>query len=120
MMLDFSVRMRNRVQFSDCQAPWRPITGSREDTLAVTLCGDLLTLTAVRPDGILGSRIYAQRTIELTAATAFMILPQLPSRIRDELHFPAQGTVVLFGPDPGEKRRLRAVGLDTNSRRCRG
>lgn len=120
LMLDFSVRMINQLQFSSCEAPWLPITEPRQETLAVDLRDDLLTLTEVRVTGGHGSRIYAQRTVSLLGAMAFVILPQLPSRIRDGAFFPALGTVVLFETADGGKRRLRAIGTDTNSRRCRG
>lgn len=119
-MQDFSIRMTNRLQFSSCDTPWRPMTNPRIETLAVELRDDLLTLTELRDDGTLGNRIYAQRTIDLGSATTFVILPQLPPRVRDGSFFPALGTIVLFETVDGEKRRLRAVGTDTNSRRCRG
>jgi hypothetical protein len=119
-MVGFSARMINRLQFSNCDAPWQPITEPRRETLAVELRADFLTLTQLRADGTLGSRIYAQRTVTLPGATTFVIVPQLPSRIRDGSFFPALGTVVLFEAAEGKKRRLRAVGIDVNSGRCRG
>ena len=60
-MADFSIRMRNRLQFSSCEAPHQPTTKVHEEVLAVELRGDLLTITGVR----IGSRIYAQRTLDL-------------------------------------------------------
>ena len=119
-MLGFSARMINRLQFSNCDAPWQPITEPRQEMLVVELRADFLTLTQLRADGTLGSRIYAQRTVNLSGAATFVIVPQLPSRIRDGSFFPALGTVVLFEAADGQKRRLRAVGTDVNSGRCRG
>ena len=119
-MLGFSVRMINRLQFSNCDAPWQPITEPRHEVLAVELRADFLTLTQLRADGTFGSRIYAQRTVDLSVAMVFAIVPQLPSRIRDHSFFPALGTIVLFEAVDGERRRLRAVGTDLNSGRCRG
>ena len=87
-MLDFSTRMNNRFQFSSCEAPQRPTTKERNETLAVELREDLLTITQVREDGSLGSRIYAQRTLDLAGVTTFVILPELPSRVRDGSFFP--------------------------------
>jgi hypothetical protein len=119
-MLGFSVRMINQLQFSNCEAPWQPITEPREELLAVELRDNFLTLTQLHADGTRGSRIYAQRTVDLSSATAFVIVPHLPSWIRDSSFFPALGTVMLFEAADGEKRRLRAVGTDINSGRCRG
>lgn len=119
-MLDFSTRMNNRFQFSSCEAPQRPTTKERNETLAVELREDLLTITQVREDGSLGSRIYAQRTLDLAGVTTFVILPELPSRVRDGSFFPALGTAAILAANGGERRRLRAVGTDTNSGRCRG
>jgi hypothetical protein len=120
MMADFSIRMRNRLQFSSCDTPHKPTTKVHEEVLAVELRGDLLTITAVRADNDVGSRIYAQRTLDLPGALTFSILPMLPSNVRDASFFSAQGTVALLAVDGGAPRRLRAVGTDTNSGRCHG
>lgn len=119
-MLDFSIRMKNRFQFSSCEAPHMPTTGPHEERLAVELCGDLLTITELVRDCGLGNRIYAQRTLDLPGASTFVVLPQLPSRIRDGSFFPALGTVAVFHAGDGAKRRLRAVGTHTNNGYCRG
>jgi hypothetical protein len=119
-MADFSVRMHNQLQFSTCDAPCRPITEKREETLAVALHGDLLTVTAAGSGRGNDSRIYAQRTVSLPGLSTFMILPRLPSRTRDDCFFPALGTVVLLDGGAGGKHRLHAVGIDTNSGRCHG
>lgn len=119
-MADFSIRMNNKLQFSSCDAPHQPITKVREEILAVELRGDLLTITAVRKGCDLGSRIYAQRTLDLPGVSTFAILPELPSRVRDGSFFPALGTVAIFVADGGAQRRLRAVGTDTNTGRCHG
>jgi hypothetical protein len=117
---DFSVRMTNRFQFSSCDAPWLPTTDHRQQTLAVEFRDGLLTITELRPDGSPGNRIYAHHSVELVGAMAFVILPELPSRIRDGSFFPALGTVVIFEGVDGGGHRLRAVGTDINSQRCRG
>ncbi len=119
-MPDFSVRMKNRLRFSSCEAPHKPTTRIYEEPLTVELRGDLLTITQVGKDCGLGMRIYAQRTLDLPGASLFVILPQLPSRIRDGSFFPALGTVAVFDAQHGTWRRLRAVGTDTNSGHCRG
>lgn len=117
-MADFSIRMTNRLRFSSCEAPHRPTTKAHEERLAVELRGDLLTITELK-NCALGKRIYAQRTLNLPQATTFVILPELPSRVRDGSFFSALGTVAVFGADEGI-RRLRAVGIDFNSGNCRG
>jgi hypothetical protein len=119
-MADFSIQMNNKLQFSSCAAPHRPTTQVHEELLAVELRGDLLTITAVRSGSGSGSRIYAQRTLDLPAASMFVILPELPSHIRDGSFFPALGTVAILAPESGARRRLRAVGTDTNTGRCHG
>lgn len=119
-MADFSIRMKNKLQFSSCDAPHQPTTKVQEEILAVELCGDLLTITLVRKGCELGSRIYAQRTLDLPGASKFVILPELPSHIRDGSFFPAYGTVTIFAADGSAQRRLRAVGTDTNTGRCHG
>jgi hypothetical protein len=115
-MADFSIRMSNRLQFSNCEAPHIPTSKPHEETLIVELRGDLLTITERR----VGSRIYAQRAIDLQEATIFAILPELPSQVRDGAFFPALGTVAILATRSGEPRRLRAVGTDKNSGRCHG
>jgi hypothetical protein len=119
-MSDFAVRMKNRLQFSSCEAPCRPTTKIHEQMLDVQLRGDLLTIREVRNDASPGSRIHARRTVDLPNTTIFMILPELPSRVRDGSFFPALGTVAVFHKENGTNRRLRAVGTDTNSGHCRG
>jgi hypothetical protein len=119
-MADFSIRMKNRLQFSNCEAPHIPTSKSHQETLVVELRGDLLTITESRADGCLGSRIYAQRAIDLPEAFIFTILPELPSHVRDGSFFSALGTIALLAAHPGEPRRLRAVGTDENSGRCHG
>jgi hypothetical protein len=115
-MADFSIRMNNRLRFSSCEAPHIPVTKPHEETLAVELRGDLLTIT----DGGFGSRIYARRAVELPQASLFTILPELPSHVRDGSFFPALGTVAILAACCGEQRRLRAVGTDRNSGQCHG
>jgi hypothetical protein len=78
------------------------------------------SLQSRRADGGLGSRIYAQRIIDLPEASIFTILPELPSHVRDGSFFPALGTVAILAACGGEQRRLRAVGTDKNSGRCHG
>ena len=119
-MADFSIRMTNRLQFSTCEAPHVPTSKTHEETILVELRGDLLTITALGADASPGSRVYAQRTIDLPEASIFMILPELPSQVRDGAFFPALGTVVFPEPGPGKQRRLRAVGTDKNSGQCHG
>jgi hypothetical protein len=119
-MADFSIRMKNRLQFSNCEAPHIPTSKSHRETLIVELSGDLLTITERRADGRLGSRIYAQRAIDLPEAFIFTILPELPSHVRDGSFFSALGTVAILAARPGELRRLRAVGTDRNSGQCHG
>ncbi len=118
-MADFSIRMTNRLRFSSCEAPHKPTTRAYEERLEVELRGDLLTITELK-DCALGKRIYAQRTLDLPGASTFVILPELPSRIRDGSFFPALGTIAVFDTEDGDKRRLRAVGIDDNSGHCRG
>ena len=120
VMVDFSIRMNNELQFSSCEAPHKPMSKKQDEVLAVELRGNLVTITEVRKDGSFGSRIYAKRTLDLSGAATFMILPQLPSGIVDGSFFPAQGTVAILEANGGEKRRLRAVGTDTNGGRCQG
>ncbi|SHK69556.1 hypothetical protein SAMN05444159_3940 [Bradyrhizobium lablabi] len=119
-MADFSIRMKNRLQFSSCEAPHIPTSKPHRETLIVELRGDLLTITERRADGGLGSRIYAQRAIDLLEASIFTILPELPSHVRDGSFFPALGTVAILATPPDELRRLRAVGTDKNSGQCHG
>jgi hypothetical protein len=120
VMDDFSIRMNNRLRFSNCKAPHIPTSKQHDETLAVELRGDLLTITERRADGGFGSRIYAQRIIDLPEACIFTILPELPSHVRDGSFFPALGTVAILAARGGEQRRLRAVGTDKNSGRCHG
>lgn len=119
-MADFSIRMQNRLQFSHCEAPHIPTSKPYEEILLVDLRGDLLTITERRADGGLGSRIYAQRAIDLPETSIFTILPELPSYVKDGSFFPALGTVAILAAHPGEQLRLRAVGTDTNSGQCHG
>ena len=119
-MADFSIRMNNKLQFSSCDAPHQPTTKVHEEILAVELRGDLLTITAVRNGCDPGSRIYAQRTLDLPGISTFAILPELPSHVRDGSFFPAYGTVAILAADDGAQRRLRAVGTDINTGRCHG
>jgi hypothetical protein len=119
-MADFSIRMNNRLRFSSCEAPHIPTSRPHQETLAVELRGDLLTITERRADGGFGSRIYARRTIDLPEASLFTILPELPSHVRDGSFFPALGTVAILAACRGEQRRLRAVGTDKNSGQCHG
>lgn len=119
-MADFSIRMTNRLQFSTCDAPHVPTSKTHEETVLVELRGDLLTITALGADSSPGSRVYAQRTIDLPETSIFMILPELPSRVRDGTFFPALGTVAILHPRPDNQRRLRAVGTDNNSGQCHG
>ncbi len=86
-MADFSIRMKNKLQFSNCKAPHIPTSKQHRETLIVELRGDLLTITESRADGRLGSRIYAQRAIDLPEAFIFTILPELPSHVRDGFFF---------------------------------
>lgn len=119
-MADFSIRMKNRLQFSNCEAPHIPTSKPYEETLIVELRGDLLTITEHRADRRLGSRIYAQRAIDLPEASIFTILPELPSDVRDGSFFSALGTVAILAARCGEQHWLRAVGTDKNSGRCHG
>src|SRR4051794_37782952 len=98
-MRDFSVRMINQLQFSNCSAPHWPITAKQIEALLVQLSGDFLTITQIAEHGSLGSRLYAQRTLELPPAIIFMILPRLPSGVSDGSFFSALGTAALL---PGE------------------
>lgn len=118
-MADFSIRMTNRLRFSSCEAPHLPTTKVHEERLAVELGGDLLTITELR-NCALGRRIYAQRTLNLPGVSTFVILPELPSRIRDGSFFSALGTAAVFDIEDGTRRCLRAVGMDLNSGHCRG
>jgi hypothetical protein len=119
-MADFSIRMKNRLQFSHCDAPHIPTSKPYEEILLVDLRGDLLTITERRADGGLGSRIYAQLAIDLPETSIFTILPELPSYVKDGSFFPALGSVAILAARPGEQLRLRAVGTDTNSGQCHG
>jgi hypothetical protein len=119
-MADFLIRMKNRLQFSHCEAPHIPTSKPHEETLVVELRGALLTMTYRRADGGLGSRIYARRAIDLPEASIFMILPELPSHARDGSFFSALGVVAILAASGGEQRRLRAVGTDWNSGQCHG
>jgi hypothetical protein len=119
-MADFTIRMKNRLQFSNCEAPHIPTSKPHRETLVVELRGHLLTITHRRADGSLGNRIYAQRAIDLPEASIFTILPELPSRVRDGSFFSALGTVAILTTRSGEQRRLRAVGTDKNSGQCHG
>jgi hypothetical protein len=119
-MADFKIRMKNRLQFSNCKAPHIPTSKPHQETLVVELRGHLLTITHRRVDGSLGSRIYAQRAIDLPEASIFTILPELPSHVRDGSFFSALGTVAILAARCGAQRRLRAVGTDKNSGQCHG
>jgi hypothetical protein len=66
-MADFTIRVKNTLQFSNCEAPHIPTSRPYEEVLIVALRGYLLTITEHRADGGLGSRIYAQRAIDLPA-----------------------------------------------------
>lgn len=82
-MVDFSIRMKNKLRFSTCDAPHVPTSKTHEEIILVELRGDLLMITALGADGSPGSRVYAQRTIDLPETSLFMILPELPSHVRD-------------------------------------
>lgn len=117
-MHDFSILMQNCLQFSSCQAPDQPTTEPRYERLRVTLEGNLLMVAAAPPAGAIGNTLYARRTTVLDGATVFMILPRPPRTITDPNFFKAIGSVVVFdGPGP---RRLKAVGIDTLTKDCRG
>jgi hypothetical protein len=120
VMADFSICMTNTLRFSNCAAPHIPTSKPHKETLIVELRGDHLTITERRADGSSGSRIYAQRSVDLPEASIFMILPELPSHIRDGSFFPALGTVAILAARCGGPRRLRAVGTDKNSGQCHG
>lgn len=120
VMADFSICMNNTLRFSNCSAPHIPTSKSHKETLFVELRGDHLTITERRADGSLGSRIHAQRSIDLPDTSIFTILPELPSHIRDGSFFPALGTAVILAAQCGGPRRLRAVGTDVNSGQCHG
>jgi len=119
-MTVFSVRMRNRLQFSNCDAPHIPTSQVHEELLIVALKGDTLTITELRHGRLPGSRIYAQRTVDLPGASTFMILPRLPSGVEDGSFFSALGTAVVFQAAAGAGRQLRAVGTDVNTGQCHG
>lgn len=119
-MMDFSIRMRNRLYFSHCDTPYRPITTARMEILNVDLQGDILMIASQATINRGHNRIYARLAVELAYVSAFMILPELPARIADECFFPAQGTVLVFGADATGLRRLHAGGTDNNSGLCHG
>jgi hypothetical protein len=119
-MADFCIRMINTLRFSSCAAPHIPTSKPHEETLIVELLGDRLTITEGRANGGLGSRIYAQRSVDLPGATIFTILPELPPEVRDGSFFSALGTVAILAARCGGPRRLRAVGTDKNSGQCHG
>lgn len=117
-MNDFSILMWNRLRFSSCQMPDQPTTEPQIERLRVTLQGNLLTIAAAPIAGAIGNTLYARRTVVLDGAAVFMILPQPPRTITDPNFFKAIGSVVVFdGPGP---RRLKAVGIDTLTKDCRG
>jgi hypothetical protein len=119
-MADFSIRMINTLRFSNCAAPHIPTSKPHQETLIVELRGDRLTIAERRADGGPGSRIYAQRSIDLPEVSIFTILPELPSQVRDGSFFSALGTVAMLAARCGGPRRLRAVGTDKNSGQCHG
>ena len=119
-MSDFSIRMTNKLRFSSCDAPHQPTSEAYEEHLAVELRGDLLTITELGKQCVARNRIYAQRTLDLPGTSTFVVLPELPSQVRDGSFFSALGTVAVFDAEDGTKRRLRAVGIDFNSGHCRG
>jgi hypothetical protein len=120
VMADFCIRMNNTLRFSSCAAPHIPTSKPHEETLIVELRGDRLTITEGRANGGLGSRIYAQRSVDLPGASIFTILPELPSQVRDGSFFSALGTVAILAARCGGPRRLHAVGTDKNSGQCHG
>lgn len=69
------------------KSPCRPTTAIQD----AELHDDILALTALRTDSSLGSGIDAQRTVTLSTAITFVILPQLPSRLRDGVLFSRAG-----------------------------
>lgn len=104
-MVDFSIRMKNKLRFSTCDAPHVPTSKTHEEIILVELRGDLLMITALGADGSPGSRVYAQRTIDLPETSLFMILPELPSHVRD-------------GAFPSARHRRNLAAAPDNSASC--
>jgi hypothetical protein len=120
-----SIRMLNEVKLSQCSRPSVPTARGHVELLRVELVGDLLSLAVVmgrkgkgRSDEALGVRRYAQKTVDMSDASAFMFLTEPPAGMTDEKFFPATGTAVLYDNDCCGPRVLKACGIDRNNGQC--
>lgn len=114
---DFSVIMRNALQFADCSAPDIAMSDPLGEWLEVVLTGNLLTICALDMRSERGNTIYAHRTVVVGGITTFMILPVPPEGCADLSFFGAIGTAAIFVRRG--LRHLRAVGTDTHDGDCR-
>jgi hypothetical protein len=114
---DFTVVMRNALQFADCAAPDVAVSDPLGEWLEVVLAGNLLTICALGSQGGRGNTLYAHRTVVVAGITTFMILPAPPDGRADPSFFSAIGTVAVFVRRG--LRHLRAVGTDTQTGECR-
>ena len=119
-MTDFLIRMANTWEFSRCERPHEPVTSKYTETILVEARDNTLTIARLPDRRKAERRIYAIRTVGFERVTTFALLPELPRGVTDDEFFPALGTVVIFEPIASGRRRLRAVGVDWNSGRCRG
>ena len=118
-MNNFTVLMTNRWSTSACSAPDVPTEPKPDETLVVEREGELLKIAAVKAeDEFIQARIFARLFLERDGTAVFSVLPTLPRGVVDAKFFPATGTAILF--EEGGKRRLKAVGTDTNSGECGG
>ena len=118
--MDFLVRMANIWELSTCKKPHAPSTPKRTSMIIFEANGDALTLARLSGLDRAEGRIHAVRTVGLEGVTVFAILSELPVGRVDDGFFPAFSTIVSFEPDASGRRRIRAVGIDWNSSRCRG
>jgi hypothetical protein len=129
-MNNFSVRMINKLSFSECSDPGVPLYYGDEEVIVVTLKDDLLTIADT---GIFEAaynfaenyKIYAKYVSSLNGVDKFEMLEFLPVGIKDIRHFSVlkkNPSMVEVSKLKNGKRHLHAFGTDDSGGRvsCRG
>ena len=113
MIADFSVKMLNKWYITAYETFNLPAGNQLEETLRVTLTGNLLLIEGLR--GMTSQAeaiIAARRGLEFSNPDSATFVIVEDNLSQSPLAFPAQGTAVIFMDGP--KHRLRAAGFDRN------